>query len=71
MENALDIKVENIELAFNDLSKGFDDARILFITDLHLDGTNLLVDKVLDTVNINDYDYLLQMLYSIFLPMRF
>jgi predicted MPP superfamily phosphohydrolase len=57
LKNALDIKVENIELAFNNLPKGFDDARILFITDLHLDGTSLLVEKVLDIVSNNDYDY--------------
>ncbi len=57
LRNALDLRVENMELVFGHLPKGFDNVRILFVTDLHLDGTNLLVDKVLSIVGNIDYDY--------------
>jgi len=57
LKNALDIRVENIELVFDNLPKGFDDVRILFITDLHFDGTKLLADKVSKIVGNIDYDY--------------
>jgi predicted MPP superfamily phosphohydrolase len=57
LRNALDVRVENVELIFGHLPKGFDNVRILFVTDLHLDGTNPLVDKVLNIVGNIDYDY--------------
>jgi predicted MPP superfamily phosphohydrolase len=55
--NALDVRLENVELVFNRLPEGFDKVRILFLTDLHLDGTNTLANKVLDIVDKIDYDY--------------
>jgi predicted MPP superfamily phosphohydrolase len=55
--NALDVRVENVELFFSRLPKGFDGARILFLTDLHLDGTSPLAGRVLDLVGNVDYDY--------------
>ena len=57
LRNALDVRLEEVELVFGHLSKGFDNVRILFVTDLHLDGTNPLVDKVLSIVGNIDYDY--------------
>ncbi|MGB2866745.1 MAG: metallophosphoesterase [Sedimentisphaerales bacterium] len=57
LRNALDVRVENVELVFGHLPKGFDNIRILFVTDLHLDGTNPLADKVLSVVGNIDYDY--------------
>jgi predicted MPP superfamily phosphohydrolase len=57
LRNALDVRVENVELIFGHLPKGFDNVCILFVTDLHLDGTNPLVDKVLNIVGNIDYDY--------------
>jgi predicted MPP superfamily phosphohydrolase len=57
LRNALDVRVENVELAFTHLPKGFDNLRILFITDPHLDGTNPLVDKILSIFYNIDYDY--------------
>jgi predicted MPP superfamily phosphohydrolase len=57
LKNALDIRVENVELVFDNLPKGFDDVCILFITDLHFDGTKPLADKVLNIIGNIDCDY--------------
>ena len=57
LKNALDIRLENVELVFDNLPKGFDNVRILFITDLHFDGTKPLADKVFNIVGNIDYDY--------------
>lgn len=57
LRNALDVRVENVELLFGHLPKGFDNVRILFVTDLHLDGTVSLADKVLSIIGDIDYDY--------------
>lgn len=57
LRNALDVRVENVELLFGHLPKGFDNVRILFVTDLHLDGTVPLTDKVLSIIGNIDYDY--------------
>jgi hypothetical protein len=46
-----------VELLFGHLPKGFDNVRILFVTDLHLDGTGPLAEKVLNIVGSIDYDY--------------
>ncbi len=47
LRNALDVRLEEVQLVFGHLPKGFDNVRILFVTDLHLDGTRPLLDKVL------------------------
>lgn len=57
LKNALDIRLENVELFFENLPGGFDEVRILFITDLHFDGTKPLADKVLNIVDKIEYDY--------------
>jgi predicted MPP superfamily phosphohydrolase len=57
LKNALNIRVDNVELVFDNLPKGFDDVRILFITDLHFDGTKPLADNLLSIVGNIDYDY--------------
>ena len=57
LRNALDIRLEEVELVFGHLPKEFDNVRILFVTDLHLDGTNPLADKVLSIVGNIDYNY--------------
>ncbi|MFC1605045.1 metallophosphoesterase [Planctomycetota bacterium] len=57
MRNALDLRLENIDLVFDHLPKGFDNVRILFITDLHSDGKKPLADKVLSIVGNIDYNY--------------
>ena len=57
LRNALDIRLENIELVFDHLPKGFEDVRILFLTDLHFDGTKPLADRLISIVGNIDYDY--------------
>ena len=57
MRNALDVRVEDEESVFGHPPKRFDNVRILLVTDLHLDGTDLLADNVLSTVSRIDYDY--------------
>jgi predicted MPP superfamily phosphohydrolase len=57
IRNALDVRLENVELVFGNLPKGFDNTRILFLTDLHLDGTSPLADKVLGIIGNVDYNY--------------
>jgi predicted MPP superfamily phosphohydrolase len=57
IRNALDVRLENVELVFGNLPKGFNNARILFLTDLHLDGTSPMADKVLGIIGNVDYDY--------------
>jgi predicted MPP superfamily phosphohydrolase len=57
LRNALDIRVENVELSFSHLPRGFDNVRILFLTDLHLNGTSPQADKVLSIISDVDYDY--------------
>jgi predicted MPP superfamily phosphohydrolase len=57
LRNALDVRVENVELSFSHLPRGFDNVRILFLTDLHLDGTSPQADKVLSIISDVDYDY--------------
>lgn len=57
LRNALDVRLEEVELFFGHLPKGFDNVRILFVTDLHLDGTKPLAGKVLNIAGNIDYDY--------------
>ncbi len=57
LRNALDIRLENVELLFDHLPKGFVNVRILFITDLHFDGTKPLADRLISIVDSIDYDY--------------
>ena len=57
LKNTLDLQLENVELVFKHLPKGFDEVRFLFITDLHFDGMKPLADKVLSIVSNIDYDY--------------
>jgi len=57
LRNALDVRLEEVDLVFGHLPKEFNNVRILFVTDLHLDGTGPLVDKVLSIISNIDYDY--------------
>jgi len=57
LRNALDVRADNVKLAFGDLPKGFIDARILLITDLHFDGVGVLANRIARIVSEVDYDY--------------
>ncbi len=55
-KNALDVQITNIPLAFDRLAAPFDGYRILFISDLHLDGVNGLCDRLMDLVKDLEVD---------------
>jgi len=57
IRNAIDIKVENARIIHNDLPSGFDNTRILLITDLHVDGIDILAEKIISTIDKIDYDF--------------
>ncbi|MFC1761820.1 metallophosphoesterase [Planctomycetota bacterium] len=56
MRNALDIQVESIELRFTNLPRAFDGYRLLLLTDLHIDGNEPLVERVLEKTSTLEYD---------------
>lgn len=55
-ENALDIKLTKRDFYFSRLPVDFDGYRILFLTDLHLDGLEGLTEKLIDTVKNTEFD---------------
>lgn len=50
MRNALDVRLTSIQLAFDNLPSAFDSYRILFMSDLHLDGQPDLCQRLIDRV---------------------
>jgi len=54
--NALKIKLEQFDLACPSLASAFDGLRILFVTDLHIDNNDALVEKIINSVNSSAYD---------------
>ena len=56
LQNALDVRLERVEMVFANLPKGFDNTRLLFVTDQHLDGEGTLADQVLSITGELDYD---------------
>ena len=55
--HALDIKVEHVNFAFNDLPPSFNGLKIAFITDFHIDGLDGLAEKTVEIMETLDYDY--------------
>jgi len=55
--NALDIRAEEVQVVSGNLPGGFDNTRILLITDLHIDGLDLLAEKVISIAGDVDYDF--------------
>jgi uncharacterized protein len=56
MDNSLDIRVEEQEMAFIDLPAAFDGFRILLLTDLHLDGLEGLTEAAANRLRAIDAD---------------
>jgi len=50
-DNALNIELVETTLSFPDLPAGFDGFRILFLTDLHLDGLEGLTDRLIKRID--------------------
>jgi len=56
-KNAEDLKLEKVEFSFPDLPAGFDNVRILLITDLHLDNMKGTQERIMKIVKNVDFDY--------------
>jgi len=56
IRNTLDVMVEEKTFHFPTLPPGFDDFRILLLTDLHLDGLPQLTDGIIDKIKDLEYD---------------
>ncbi|MFW2367150.1 MAG: CDP-archaeol synthase [Desulforhopalus sp.] len=55
-KNALDIQLVSRDFHFRELPEEFDEYRILFLTDLHLDGLDGLTEKLIDVVRDTEVD---------------
>ena len=49
-KNALDVQVERVDIALPGLPKGFDGVRLLFVSDLHIDGQERLAEKLIGLI---------------------
>lgn len=55
-KNALDVQLIQKDFSFSRLPEEFDGYRILYLTDLHLDGLEGLTEKLIDLVSNTDAD---------------
>ena len=56
-KNAEDLKLEKVQFSFQNLPAGFDNVRILLITDLHLDNMKSIGTRILEITENLDFDY--------------
>jgi predicted MPP superfamily phosphohydrolase len=54
--NTLKVRLKEVEFGFDDLPAEFDGFRMLFISDLHIDGMDDLAAKILEVIDSADYD---------------
>lgn len=54
--NALDVRIKNVDLSLPGLPKAFSPYRILFMSDLHIDGIDGLADRLIGLVRSVDAD---------------
>ena len=57
LRNAANIKVEEVEFVFEDLPIGFNNTRILLITDIHIDCIDTLAENITRIASEIDYDF--------------
>ncbi|MFC1783027.1 metallophosphoesterase [Planctomycetota bacterium] len=57
LRNAANIKVEEVEFVFEDLPRGFNNTRILLITDIHIDCIDMIGDNITRIASEIDYDF--------------
>lgn len=57
LANALALKLTEVTLESDGLPDSFDNCRILFIADLHIEGLDSLTDKVIELIKNLEYDY--------------
>ena len=54
--NALEVRQRDVEFELDGLAAGFDGYRVLFISDLHIDGMDALAGKLVEMIDSADYD---------------
>lgn len=54
--NTLKVRLKEVEFDFEDIPAAFDGFRVLFISDLHIDGMDLLTAKLLEMIDSAEYD---------------
>jgi len=57
VRNVLDVRSEEVEIVSGELPAGFDNTRILLVTDLHIDGVDGLAEKIVSVAGAVDYDF--------------
>lgn len=57
LANAMDLRLNEVTLRLDALPAGFDNCRILFIADFHIEGLDGLADKVIELIKDLQYDY--------------
>jgi len=55
--NAENVCLDESEFVLDSLPAGFDKTRILLITDLHIDGIDILADRIISIVDDIEYDF--------------
>jgi predicted MPP superfamily phosphohydrolase len=57
VRNALDVRAEEVRIVLSSLPPGFDNTRILLVTDLHIDGMDWLAEKIIRVAEGIDCDF--------------
>lgn len=57
MQNAVDVKLNEVDFVLGNLPAGFDNTRILLVTDLHIDGMDALAEKIITILGNINYDF--------------
>ncbi len=57
LANAIDIKLSEAILELDNLPDGFENCRILFISDFHIEGLENIADKIIELIKKLEYDY--------------
>ena len=57
LRNAMEIKVKKVTITMENLPAGFDNTRILFMSDLHIGGLPSLPEKIIEETRGLDYDF--------------
>lgn len=55
--NAMNIRVNETVAEFDNLPSGFENSRILFISDFHIELMENLIDKIIELIKNLEYDY--------------
>jgi len=56
IRQALDVRVETVEISLARLPRAWDGLRLLFLSDLHIDGNEPLLERIMTCVQTLEYD---------------